>query len=82
MAIKSRLSPMLEEQMSESQTTVLREIIGCPRGKLHGPFLEWIQSSKLASHAQLMGVICSTNQARRWFESLMRIRFGSRTPFI
>ena len=58
MAIQSRLSPPSEEHMEESQRTVLRDIISCPRGKLHGPFLAWIQSPELASHAQKLGAFC------------------------
>ncbi|MFT0475621.1 carboxymuconolactone decarboxylase family protein [Pseudomonas antarctica] len=58
MAIQSRLSPLPEEQMSESQRTVLRDIISGPRGNLDGPFLAWIQSPELASHAQRLGAFC------------------------
>ena len=58
MAIQSRLSPLSEEQMDESQKTVLRDIISGPRGNLDGPFLAWIHSPELASHAQRLGEFC------------------------
>ena len=58
MAIQSRLSPLSEEQMNESQKAVLRDILSGPRGNLDGPFLAWIQSPELASHAQKLGAFC------------------------
>lgn len=58
MAIQSRLSPLSKEQMNESQRSVLGDILSGPRGNLDGPFLAWIQSPELASHAQKLGAFC------------------------
>ncbi|MBC3953706.1 carboxymuconolactone decarboxylase family protein [Pseudomonas triticifolii] len=58
MAIQSRLSPLSEEQMDESQRAVLSDILSGPRGNLDGPFLAWIHSPELANHAQRLGAFC------------------------
>lgn len=58
MAIRSRLTPLDEAQMSEAQREVLREIVSGPRGNLDGPFLAWIHSPELAGHAQRLGAFC------------------------
>lgn len=58
MAIQSRLSPLEEERMDDAQREVLSEILSGPRGNLDGPFLAWIHSPGLASHAQRLGAFC------------------------
>ncbi|MEW7859140.1 carboxymuconolactone decarboxylase family protein [Pseudomonas chlororaphis] len=58
MAIRSRLSELVAEQMDDAQRAVLEEILSGPRGNLDGPFLAWIHSPQLASHAQRLGVFC------------------------
>lgn len=58
MAIKSRLSPLAEEQMDDAQRAVLRDILSGPRANLDGPFLAWIHSPELANHAQKLGAFC------------------------
>lgn len=58
MTIRSRLSTLSEDCMSEAQRTVLSEILSGPRGNLDGPFLAWIHSPELANHAQRLGQFC------------------------
>ncbi|MDR5816319.1 carboxymuconolactone decarboxylase family protein [Caballeronia sp. LZ033] len=43
---------------SAPQRAVLDEIENGPRGNLDGPFLSWIHSPALASHAQRLGAFC------------------------
>lgn len=43
---------------SPEQKAVLDEIVAGPRGNLNGPFLGWIHSPELASHAQRLGAFC------------------------
>lgn len=58
MNIQSRLSALPEEQMDPAQRAVLKDILSGPRGNLDGPFLAWIHSPQLASHAQQLGAFC------------------------
>ncbi|MCY1529613.1 hypothetical protein D9M68_647680 [compost metagenome] len=58
MKIESRLTPLDEAQMSDTQRAVLKEILSGPRGNLDGPFLAWIHSPELANHAQRLGAFC------------------------
>ena len=58
MAIQSRLSELTEASMDDAQRSVLKDILAGPRGNLDGPFLAWIQSPELASHAQRLGAFC------------------------
>ncbi|MBX8518994.1 carboxymuconolactone decarboxylase family protein [Pseudomonas cichorii] len=58
MAIRSRLSELTEASMDDAQRSVLKDILAGPRGNLDGPFLAWIQSPELASHAQRLGAFC------------------------
>jgi 4-carboxymuconolactone decarboxylase len=58
MAIQSRLTPVSEDDMSDAQCSVLSDILSGPRGNLDGPFLAWIHSPELASHAQRLGAFC------------------------
>ncbi|MQG94651.1 carboxymuconolactone decarboxylase family protein [Pseudomonas sp. MN1F] len=58
MNIQSRLTSLLEEQMSQEQRKVLSDILQGPRGNLDGPFLAWIHSPALADHAQRLGAFC------------------------
>ncbi|MGO2288024.1 MAG: carboxymuconolactone decarboxylase family protein [Pseudomonas helleri] len=58
MAIQSRLGTLTEAQMDDAQRAVLKEILNGPRGNLDGPFLAWIHSPQLASHAQRLGAFC------------------------
>ena len=46
------------ESATEPQRAVLGEILAGPRGDLAGPFLSWIHSPVLASHAQRLGAFC------------------------
>lgn len=56
--MKSRLTPLNEEQISSEQRQVLDAILQGPRGNLDGPFLAWIHSPALADHAQQLGAFC------------------------
>ncbi|MDU8357524.1 carboxymuconolactone decarboxylase family protein [Pseudomonas syringae group sp. J309-1] len=58
MVIQSRLSELTEASMDEAQRSVLKDILAGPRGNLDGPFLAWIHSPELASHAQQLGAFC------------------------
>ncbi|HBJ29495.1 MULTISPECIES: carboxymuconolactone decarboxylase family protein [unclassified Cobetia] len=58
MAITSRLTELDDASMSTAQREVLAEILSGPRGNLDGPFLAWIHSPELASHAQRLGAFC------------------------
>ncbi|EPC00550.1 4-carboxymuconolactone decarboxylase [Litchfieldella anticariensis FP35 = DSM 16096] len=58
MAIQSRLTSLLEEQMDDAQRRVLSNILSGPRGNLDGPFLAWIHSPELADRAQRLGAFC------------------------
>lgn len=58
MAIESRLSELPEACMDDAQRAVLNDILAGPRGNLDGPFLAWIHSPALASHAQQLGAFC------------------------
>ncbi|QEM82289.1 carboxymuconolactone decarboxylase family protein [Halomonas binhaiensis] len=58
MKIQSRLTSLDDEQMSDAQRAVLKDILSGPRGNLDGPFLAWIHSPELADHAQRLGAFC------------------------
>ncbi|MFM9384442.1 carboxymuconolactone decarboxylase family protein [Pseudomonas sp. UV AK001] len=58
MDIRSRLTTLQRDEMSEDQQRVLADILKGPRGNLDGPFLAWIHSPALADHAQRLGAFC------------------------
>ncbi len=58
MEIRSRLTTLQPDEMSEDQQRVLADILKGPRGNLDGPFLAWIHSPTLADHAQRLGAFC------------------------
>ncbi len=53
-----RLSEFDRSAASAEQLAVLDEILSGPRGSLEGPFLAWIRSPELATHAQRLGAFC------------------------
>jgi len=50
-----RFKPLAQEEMSEEQRKVYREIAGGPRGGVRGPFNALLRSPELADRAQKMG---------------------------
>jgi len=58
MDIRSRLTPLQQDTMSDDQRRVLADILQGPRGNLDGPFLAWVHSPALADHAQRLGAFC------------------------
>lgn len=58
MFVQSRLTALADDQINDAQRAVLTEILSGPRGNLDGPFLAWIHSPELASHAQRLGAFC------------------------
>lgn len=58
MDIRSRLTALQHDTMSDDQQRVLADILQGPRGNLDGPFLAWIHSPALADHAQRLGAFC------------------------
>lgn len=56
--MSQRLPPFDDASASAAQQRVLDEILSGPRGNLDGPFLGWIHSPVLASHAQRLGAFC------------------------
>lgn len=58
MTMKSRLSALDSNNITEAQKSVLDDILAGPRGNLDGPFLAWIHSPELAQHAQKLGAFC------------------------
>jgi 4-carboxymuconolactone decarboxylase len=53
-----RLSEFDRSAATAEQLAVLDEILSGPRGSLEGPFLAWIRSPELATHAQRLGAFC------------------------
>lgn len=55
--MKSRLSLPDVERLDASQQAVYQSIMSS-RGNLNGPFLAWMHSPELASHAEKLGAFC------------------------
>jgi 4-carboxymuconolactone decarboxylase len=56
--MKSRLTDLSRDDMTQEQQKVLDAILSGPRGNLDGPFLAWIHSPNLADRAQELGAFC------------------------
>jgi len=56
--MSNRLPDFQMSTARDEQKGVLKEILTGPRGNLDGPFLGWIHSPELASHAQRLGAFC------------------------
>jgi 4-carboxymuconolactone decarboxylase len=56
--MKSRLTDLTRDEMTQDQQRVLDAILSGPRGNLDGPFLAWIHSPDLADRAQELGAFC------------------------
>lgn len=57
MPMTSRLSLPQEEQFSPAQQSIYHSILAT-RGNLDGPFLAWMHSPEMASHAEKLGAFC------------------------
>lgn len=55
--MKSRLALPDVDRLNEDQQEVYRSIMAT-RGNLSGPFLAWMHSPELASHAEKLGAFC------------------------
>lgn len=70
--MKSRLPLPDVNRLNEDQQAVYRSIMAT-RGNLNGPFLAWMHSPELASHAEKLGAFCRYQTGFALVESEMLI---------